>query len=266
MYQAKAGGKGRITVLDQQARAEARDKLRLVAELRDAIERREITLTYQPIFSSVDGHPVAVESLARWTHRRARPDQPGHVRPPGGGERPDRRPRPAGARRDLPPAGRVGPPARPRRAAARQRQRLGAAARRQPGRSGGGRARAAPARPLADLRRDHRVGPDEGPGVGPRRAAAAARPRHRAGDRRLRHRLLVAGLPPAPARRLPQGGPLVRRGDGRRPPRDRLGRHRAGRAPSTSAPSPRGWRRSSRPTSSPASARPTCRASASPNR
>ena len=38
MYQAKAGGKGRITVLDQQARAEARDKLRLVAELRDAID------------------------------------------------------------------------------------------------------------------------------------------------------------------------------------------------------------------------------------
>jgi diguanylate cyclase (GGDEF)-like protein/PAS domain S-box-containing protein len=68
MYQAKAGGKGRITVLDQQARAEARDKLRLVAELRDAIERREITMMYQPIFSSVDGHPVAVESLARWEH------------------------------------------------------------------------------------------------------------------------------------------------------------------------------------------------------
>jgi diguanylate cyclase (GGDEF)-like protein/PAS domain S-box-containing protein len=68
MYQAKAGGKGRITVLDQQARAEARDKLRLVAELRDAIERREITLTYQPIFSTADGQPVAVESLARWEH------------------------------------------------------------------------------------------------------------------------------------------------------------------------------------------------------
>jgi diguanylate cyclase (GGDEF)-like protein/PAS domain S-box-containing protein len=68
MYQAKAGGKGRITVLDQQARAEARDKLRLVAELRDAIERREITLMYQPIFNSVDGNPVAVEALARWTH------------------------------------------------------------------------------------------------------------------------------------------------------------------------------------------------------
>jgi diguanylate cyclase (GGDEF)-like protein len=68
MYQAKAGGKGRITVLDQQARAEARDKLRLVAELRDAIERREITLAYQPIFSTIEGRPVAVESLARWEH------------------------------------------------------------------------------------------------------------------------------------------------------------------------------------------------------
>jgi diguanylate cyclase (GGDEF)-like protein/PAS domain S-box-containing protein len=68
MYQAKAGGKGRITVLDQQGRAEARDKLRLVADLRDAIDRREITLLYQPIFSAGDGEAVAVESLARWEH------------------------------------------------------------------------------------------------------------------------------------------------------------------------------------------------------
>ena len=68
MYQAKAGGKGRVTVLDQQARAQARDKLRLVADLRDAIERHDITLTYQPIFSTSTGAPVAVESLARWEH------------------------------------------------------------------------------------------------------------------------------------------------------------------------------------------------------
>jgi diguanylate cyclase (GGDEF)-like protein/PAS domain S-box-containing protein len=77
MYQAKAGGKGRITVLDQRARAEARDKLRLVAELREAIERREITLLYQPIFSAADGAPVAVESLARWHHPLRGPISPG---------------------------------------------------------------------------------------------------------------------------------------------------------------------------------------------
>jgi diguanylate cyclase (GGDEF)-like protein/PAS domain S-box-containing protein len=68
MYQAKAGGKRRITVLDQQGRAEARDKLLLVAELRDAIERREIALFYQPIFSADTREAVAVESLARWDH------------------------------------------------------------------------------------------------------------------------------------------------------------------------------------------------------
>ncbi|MGR6964807.1 putative bifunctional diguanylate cyclase/phosphodiesterase [Geodermatophilus sp. URMC 61] len=68
VYQAKAGGKGRITVLDQRARAEARDRLRLVAELRGAIERREITLLYQPIVRATDGAPVAVQSLARWHH------------------------------------------------------------------------------------------------------------------------------------------------------------------------------------------------------
>jgi diguanylate cyclase (GGDEF)-like protein/PAS domain S-box-containing protein len=68
MYQAKAAGKGRITVLDSDARAQARDKLRLVAELREAIEQREITLMYQPIFSTEDGTAVAVESLARWQH------------------------------------------------------------------------------------------------------------------------------------------------------------------------------------------------------
>jgi EAL domain-containing protein (putative c-di-GMP-specific phosphodiesterase class I) len=68
MYQAKAGGRGRITVLDHLARAQARDKLRLVADLRAAIEDRDITLLYQPIFSTVDGTPVAVESLARWEH------------------------------------------------------------------------------------------------------------------------------------------------------------------------------------------------------
>jgi diguanylate cyclase (GGDEF)-like protein/PAS domain S-box-containing protein len=76
MYQAKAGGKGRITVLDQRGRAEARDKLRLVADLRTAIERAEITLLYQPIFGAADGAPVAVESLARWHHAERGPISP----------------------------------------------------------------------------------------------------------------------------------------------------------------------------------------------
>jgi diguanylate cyclase (GGDEF)-like protein/PAS domain S-box-containing protein len=76
MYQAKAGGKGRITVLDQTARAQARDKLRLVTELRDAVDHRDISLLYQPIFSTASGRPVAVESLARWNHPERGPISP----------------------------------------------------------------------------------------------------------------------------------------------------------------------------------------------
>ncbi|MGY1771238.1 putative bifunctional diguanylate cyclase/phosphodiesterase [Blastococcus sp. SYSU D00813] len=76
MYQAKNGGKGRITVLDHVARAEARDKLRLVADLRDAVERREITLLYQPIFATADGSSTAVEALARWDHEDRGPISP----------------------------------------------------------------------------------------------------------------------------------------------------------------------------------------------
>jgi diguanylate cyclase (GGDEF)-like protein/PAS domain S-box-containing protein len=68
MYQAKSGGRGRITVLDHQGRAQAREKLRLVADLRTAIEQRDVSLLYQPIFSTESGLPVAVESLARWEH------------------------------------------------------------------------------------------------------------------------------------------------------------------------------------------------------
>ncbi|GAB3319680.1 hypothetical protein GCM10027451_39600 [Geodermatophilus aquaeductus] len=76
MYQAKAGGKGRVRVLDRSGRAEARDKLRLVADLRDAIERRAITLHYQPIVLAADGSLEAVEALARWTHPERGPISP----------------------------------------------------------------------------------------------------------------------------------------------------------------------------------------------
>ena len=73
MYQAKAGGKGRITVLDQQARAEARDKLRLVAELRRRHRApRDHAASTSRSSTPSTADPVAVEALARWEHPRAR--------------------------------------------------------------------------------------------------------------------------------------------------------------------------------------------------
>ncbi|WP_336031742.1 putative bifunctional diguanylate cyclase/phosphodiesterase [Geodermatophilus sp. FMUSA9-8] len=68
MYQAKAGGKGRVAVLDERARVAARERLALVADLRDAISGGGIAVWFQPILSAADGRPSGVESLARWMH------------------------------------------------------------------------------------------------------------------------------------------------------------------------------------------------------
>ncbi|MEI4274142.1 EAL domain-containing protein [Klenkia sp. LSe6-5] len=77
MYQAKTGGKGRVSVLDQDARAQAGDKLRLVADLRAAVEDGGLSLAYQPVVDAGTLAPVGVEALARWEHPRRgwiRPD------------------------------------------------------------------------------------------------------------------------------------------------------------------------------------------------
>lgn len=70
MYEAKSRGKGRVTVLDEGARNAACDALALVADLRQALEDRTITLEYQPIVRNDRDGPVlaSVEALARWHH------------------------------------------------------------------------------------------------------------------------------------------------------------------------------------------------------
>jgi len=70
MYEAKSRGKGRIVVLDDTARGAAYDTLQLVSELRDAIEDRRITLSYQPIVRRTGNglQLLSVEALARWKH------------------------------------------------------------------------------------------------------------------------------------------------------------------------------------------------------
>lgn len=76
MYEAKSRGKGRVTVLDEGARKAACDTLALVAELRQALDDRTLTVHYQPIVRYDDhGSPVlaSVEALARWNHPRRGP-------------------------------------------------------------------------------------------------------------------------------------------------------------------------------------------------
>jgi diguanylate cyclase (GGDEF)-like protein len=68
MHRAKERGRDRYEVFDQEMRARLLGRIALEAELRGAIERRELTLRYQPVVSVDDTALVGVEALVRWQH------------------------------------------------------------------------------------------------------------------------------------------------------------------------------------------------------
>ena len=68
MYQAKRTGKARHAVFDDQMHNAAKETLRLETDLRRALEREEIQVYYQPIYSLKSGKIRCFESLARWDH------------------------------------------------------------------------------------------------------------------------------------------------------------------------------------------------------
>ncbi|MCA1565108.1 MAG: PAS domain S-box protein [Acidobacteria bacterium] len=68
MYRAKAQGKARHEVFDQNMHARVVALLRLENDLRRAVERDELRLQYQPIVSLDTGRISGFEALARWQH------------------------------------------------------------------------------------------------------------------------------------------------------------------------------------------------------
>lgn len=68
MYQAKRAGKARHEVLDEEMHSAAKEILKLETDLRRAVEREEIRVYYQPIYSLKTGEIYCFESLARWEH------------------------------------------------------------------------------------------------------------------------------------------------------------------------------------------------------
>ena len=65
MYQAKRAGRAGHAVYTPEEQHPL-DRLSLTARLRRSIDRGELELHYQPIFSLATGTPVAVEALLRW--------------------------------------------------------------------------------------------------------------------------------------------------------------------------------------------------------
>ena len=68
LYRAKEHGGDRVELFDLQLQLQAQARLTLEAELRDALERNELTLHYQPIRATADEEVVCVEALIRWRH------------------------------------------------------------------------------------------------------------------------------------------------------------------------------------------------------
>ena len=68
MYRAKAGGRNRYVQFDIGMREQAVTQMRIESELRNAIEREELIVYYQPIVSLATGRLEGFEALVRWQH------------------------------------------------------------------------------------------------------------------------------------------------------------------------------------------------------
>lgn len=68
MYRAKAKGRQRYEIFDENLRAEAMRALDLEGDLRHALARREFEPYFQSIVSLVDGRIHGYEALLRWNH------------------------------------------------------------------------------------------------------------------------------------------------------------------------------------------------------
>ena len=231
MYRAKESGRSRCVLFDAEMRAAAMQRLEVERELRQALERDELALHYQPVVNLRSGEINGLEALVRWRHPERGLLDPGEfvsiaedsglIEPIG------RWVQERACRQALDLAA-----AAPRCAAPRRRRQPLRPPGGPPGPAGGGRGGARPHRPRPGPppARDHRERPHRGVGDGDRLPAGAERARRAPGPRRFRHRLLLARLPqPLPVRRA-EDRPLVRRcagdragGDG-----DRRGDHRHG--------------------------------------
>lgn len=68
MYRAKRSGGNRVEPFRPAFRTVSTDRLQLETDLRRAIERKELTMAYQPIVRLANGEIAGFEALMRWDH------------------------------------------------------------------------------------------------------------------------------------------------------------------------------------------------------
>lgn len=68
MYAAKLAGKKRFSYFTEPMQKQAREKLKLTADLRHVVAKGELEVYYQPIVDAVSRKVVKAEALLRWNH------------------------------------------------------------------------------------------------------------------------------------------------------------------------------------------------------
>ena len=68
MYRAKEGGRSRCVLFDAEMRAAAMQRLEVERDLRQALDRDELALYYQPVVNLRSGEINGLEALVRWRH------------------------------------------------------------------------------------------------------------------------------------------------------------------------------------------------------
>ncbi len=68
MYEAKQAGKDRIRFYRPALGAACQARLEMETDLRHALDRGELCLHYQPMYTAADNRQTAYEALARWPH------------------------------------------------------------------------------------------------------------------------------------------------------------------------------------------------------
>jgi diguanylate cyclase (GGDEF)-like protein len=68
MYEAKGRGNASYEIFDTKMHANTLNRLQLVADLRGAVEHKELTLYYQPIIDLKTQQLTGFEALVRWNH------------------------------------------------------------------------------------------------------------------------------------------------------------------------------------------------------
>jgi len=81
LYQAKAAGRNNFKFYDSELDARAQEYRALEQEMRHALQQRDFTLHYQPMFSTDGKQMIGVEALVRWNHKARGMISPGDFIP-----------------------------------------------------------------------------------------------------------------------------------------------------------------------------------------